>query len=76
VATKFVDAKLVAELGRILPENYRFPTSSDQLKVAASNHHFRLFTAGFALPAFHFQLFTSSMAMAASSKIEILVHGH
>jgi hypothetical protein len=52
VAAKLVDAKLVAGLERILPENSRFPTSSDQQKVAASKHHFRLFTAGFALLAF------------------------
>jgi hypothetical protein len=45
-----------------LPETSRFPTSSDQQKVAASNHH-RLCTAGYSLPAFHFQLFTSGFSL-------------
>jgi hypothetical protein len=52
VAAKRVDAKLVAGYGRILPGNSRFPTSSDQQKVAANNHHFRLFTSGFSLKLF------------------------
>jgi hypothetical protein len=55
-----MDAKLVVGLGRILPENSRFPTSSDQQKVAASNHHFWLVTAGLSLPAYHFWLFTQT----------------
>jgi hypothetical protein len=58
-----VNAKRVAGLGRILPANSRFPTSSDQQNVAASNHHFRLLTASFALLAFHFQLFTSGFSL-------------
>jgi hypothetical protein len=57
VAITFVDAKRVAGLGRILPENSRFPISSDQQNVAASNHHFLLCAAGFSLPASHFCLF-------------------
>jgi hypothetical protein len=55
-----VDAKLVAEQGRILPENSRFPTSSNQPKVAAINHHFRLFTTGLSLP-----VFSSSLSLLA-----------
>jgi hypothetical protein len=39
------------------------PTFSDQQKVAASNQHFRLFTAG--LSACHFQLSTSGFSILA-----------
>jgi hypothetical protein len=41
-----------------LPENSRFPTSSDQQKVAASN-----LTSGLSLPAFQFQLITSGFSL-------------
>ena len=60
VAAKLVDAKLVAGQGRISP------TSSDQQKVVASNHHFWLVTAGchfsFSDPAYHW-LFTSGSSL-------------
>jgi hypothetical protein len=54
VAAKIVDATLVAEKGRILPENSRFPTSSDQPKVPGSNHHFQLVTSSFSIPTYLF----------------------
>jgi hypothetical protein len=43
-----------------LAGKFRFPTSSDQQNVAASNHHFWLLTASFAL---HFQHFTSGFSL-------------
>jgi hypothetical protein len=49
MAAKRVDTKIVAGYGQILPGNSRFPTSSDQQKVAANN-------PGFSLLAFHFWL--------------------
>jgi hypothetical protein len=65
VAAKLGGCEACGWVLQILPENSRFPISSDQQKVAASNHHFRLSTAGLSLSSF-FWLFTSGFPLKLS----------
>jgi hypothetical protein len=62
MAAKIVDAALVAKEGWILLENSRFPTSSDQPKVAGSNHHFRLVNSSF----------LSNLSISSGSSLNLL----